>query len=242
MKRLIVPIIVALLIVSLIAVVTEFFVMPRVSDYINSESKRIGAADAKFRALQVVHKTTPQGRFKQGDISAESLNRSSEELDALVEAGSMTFDNPEINILIEELKRRLEEVQKREARVDQVQSELDLRWDDLEALTNKIDQARLELDKRLEAAQTLMQDTEQKGLKAIATMFTGNPPAEAVTHFRGLSNVLESAKILYFMPVQDQANVIRELNARPDEHQKLAREILQEFKKISMEIPEANGG
>ena len=66
----------------------------------------------------------------------------------------MTFDNPEIQTLMEELKRRLKNVRDREERVEQVQSQLDSEWNNLATVTNRINQARLDLSNKLESARS----------------------------------------------------------------------------------------
>ena len=178
MKKFIAPVIFALLIVSLLALVTKYLVMPEVVKYINYEANRLKEADAKFKAIQLVHKTTPAGRFNEGEISEDELNRTAEELEELVTAGQLTFDNPEIHTLMEELKRRLEKVQLREARVDQIERELDLQWKDLASVTNRIDSAREELSKKLKEAQTLIRANEQNRLRDSAALLTNMPPAD----------------------------------------------------------------
>jgi len=236
MKKFIAPVIFALLIVSLLALVTKYLVMPEVVKYINYEANRLKEADAKFKAIQLVHKTTPAGRFNEGEISEDELNRTAEELEELVTAGQLTFDNPEIHTLMEELKRRLEKVQLREARVDQIERELDLQWKDLASVTNRIDLAREELSKKLKEAQTLIRANEQNRLRDSAALLTNMPPADAVVSLRQYTNVIECAKLLYFMQVAEQANIISELNQGTEADIKLAGNILREFKKIGKEI------
>ena len=84
----------------------------------------------------------------------------------------MTFDNPEIQTLMEELKRRLKNVRDREGRVEQVQSQLESEWTNLATVTNRINQARLALSNKLESARSQIKETEMKQLKEIAAMLT----------------------------------------------------------------------
>ena len=122
MKNLIAPVIVALLIVATLALATHYFLLPGIDAYVKSEAKKINEADTKLKALQLVHSTTPGGRFKDEDFDEESTRKSAKELEDFVSANRMTFDNPEIQTLMEELKRRLKNVRDREERVEQVQS------------------------------------------------------------------------------------------------------------------------
>ena len=237
MKKFIAPIIFALLIVSLLALVTKFLIMPEVGEYIKYEANRLNEADKKFKAIQLAHNSTPVGRFNdQGEISEDKLNKTAKELEELVTGGQLTFDNPEIHTLIEELRRRLEQVQLREDRVDQIERELDLQWGDLASITNRIDLAREELSKKIKEAQTQIRTDEQNRLKRSAAMLTNMTPANAVVSLRQYTNVIECAKLLYFMQVAEQANIISELNQGTEADKKMAGNILREFKKIGEEI------
>lgn len=237
MKKLIAPVIVALLVVITLAVATQYFVLPALIDYTEREGARLGEANAQLNALQLMHKTTPGGRFDEADFTEAEIKKSADELEDLVAAGQMTFDNPEIHTLMEELKRRLDEVRKREARVEQVQIELNLQWNHLAAVTNRIDQARQDLSNRLEVARKLIKDTEVKQLKVIAATLTNTEPDVAVITLRMETNVVESAKYLYFMENAERAKILTELNQGTPEDQKLANDIIQEFKNIGQDIP-----
>lgn len=237
MKKLIAPVIVALLIVVVLALVTQFSVLPLVQDYADNKAVTLAEADNKFKALQLMHKTSPTGRFRSGDVSKEEITRSNEDLEVLIAAGEMTFNNPEIHTLMEELKRRLIEVQKREARVEQVEMQLDIDWNNLEALTNQIDQARKNLENRLKEVRTNIKTNEQQRLIDLAAMLTNQPVELAIVTLRNETSIVESAKYLYFMQPTEQAKIIGELNKGEDEDKKLASDILREYKKIGQNIP-----
>ena len=167
MKKLIAPVIVALLIVVVLAFVTRLSVLPLVLDYAENKSAKLLEADKKFKALQLMHNTSPTGRTRFEEMSKQEIKYSNQDLEVLIAAGSMTFNNPEIQTLMEELKRRLNEVQKREARVAQVERELDLNWDNLKDLTNRIDQARESLEKRLKEVRTNIKINEQAKIREV---------------------------------------------------------------------------
>ena len=131
MKNLIAPVIVALLIVATLALATHYFLLPAIDAYVKSEAKKINEADTKLKALQLVHSTTPGGRFKDEEFDEKSIRESALELEKFVSTSRMTFDNPEIQTLMEELKRRLKNVRDREQRVEQVQSRLESEWTNL---------------------------------------------------------------------------------------------------------------
>jgi len=237
MKNLIAPVIVALLIVATLGLATHYFLLPAIDAYVKSEAKKINEADTKLKALQLVHTTTPGGRFKDEDFDEESTRKSAKELEDFVSANRMTFDNPEIQTLMEELKRRLKNVRDREERVEQVQSQLESEWSNLATVTNRINQARLALSDKLESARSQIKETEMKQLKGIAAMLTEMEPADAVVNIRGEANPIESAKLLYYMETPERAKIISELNNGTQQDKDLVKKILEAFKRVDEYIP-----
>ena len=236
MKNLIAPVIVALLIVATLGLATHYFLLPAIDAYVKSEAKKINEADTKLKALQLVHTTTPGGRFKDEDFDEESTRKSAKELEDFVSANRMTFDNPEIQTLMEELKRRLKNVRDREERVEQVQSQLESEWSNLATVTNRINQARLALSNKLESARSQIKETEMKQLKGIAAMLTEMEPADAVVNIRGEANPIESAKLLYYMETPERAKIISELNNGTQQDKDLVKKILEAFKRVDRYI------
>ena len=237
MKNLIAPVIVALLIVATLAIATQYFLLPAIDTYVDSEAKRINEADATLKAIQLVHETTPGGRFKDEEFDEKSIRKSAKELEDFVSAGKMTFNNPEIHTLMEELKRRLKNVRDREARVEQVQIQLDLQWSNLATVTNRINQARLALSNKLESARSQIKETEMKQLREFAATLTNMEPAEAVVTLRGQTNPIESAKLLYYMETPEKAKIISELNKGTQQDKELVKKILEAFIRVDENIP-----
>ena len=236
MKNLIAPVIVALLIVATLAIATKYFLLPAIDTYVKSEAKKINEADATLKAIQLVHTTTPGGRFKDEDFSEKSIRESALELEDFVSAGKMTFDNPEIQTLMEELKRRLKNVRDREERVEQVQSQLESEWSNLATVTNRINQARLALSNKLESARSQIKETEMKQLKKTAAILTNMTPAEAIVSL-DKTNHIESAKLLYYMQTPEQAKIISQLNKGTQQDKELVKKILEAFKRVDEYIP-----
>ena len=237
MKNLIAPVIVALLIVATLALATHYILLPAIDAYVKSEAKKINEADTKLKALQLVHTTTPGGRFKDEEIDEKSIRESALELEKFVSTSRMTFDNPEIQTLMEELKRRLKNVRDREERVEQVQRQLESEWNNLATVTNRINQARLALSNKLESARSQIKETEMKQLKEIAAMLTEMGPAGAVVNIRGQTNPIESAKLLYYMETPEKAKIISELNKGTQQDKELVKKILEAFKRVDEDIP-----
>ena len=236
MKNLIAPVIVALLIVATLAIATQYFLLPAIDTYVESEAKKINESNAALKAIELVHTTTPGGRFKDEEFTEKSIRESALELENFVSANRMTFDNPEIQTLIEELKRRLKNVRDREKRVDQVQILLNSEWSNLATVTNRINQARLALSNKLESARSQIKETEMKQLKKTAAILTNMTPAEAVVSL-DKTNHIESAKLLYYMQTPEQAKILSELNKGTQQDKELVKKILEAFKRVDENIP-----
>ena len=236
MKNLIAPVIVALLIVATLAIATQYFLLPAINTYVKSEAKKINDSDAALKAIQLVHTTTPGGRFKDEEFDEKKIRESALELENFVSANRMTFDNPEIQTLMEELKRRLKNVRDREKRVEQVQIQLDSEWSNLATVTNRINQARLALSNKLESARSQIKETEMKQLKKTAAILTNMTPAEAIVSL-DKTNHIESAKLLYYMQTPEQAKIISQLNKGTQQDKELVKKILEAFKRVDEDIP-----
>ena len=236
MKNLIAPVIVALLIVATLAIATQYFLLPAIDTYVESEAKKINESNAALKAIELVHTTTPGGRFKDEEFTEKSIRESALELENFVSANRMTFDNPEIQTLIEELKRRLKNVRDREKRVEQVQIQLNSEWSNLATVTNRINQARLDLSNKLESARSQIKETEMKQLKKTAAILTNMTPAEAVVSL-DKTNHIESAKLLYYMQTPEQAKILSELNKGTQQDKELVKKILEAFKRVDEYIP-----
>ena len=236
MKNLIAPVIVALLIVATLAIATKYVLMPAIKNYVDVEVTKIDEANAKLKAIKLVHNTTPGGRFKDEEFDEESIRKSADELEKFVSANRMTFDNPEIQTLMEELKRRLKNVRDREERVEQVQSRLESEWSNLATVTNRINQARLALSNKLESARSQIKEPEMKQLKKTAAILTNMTPAEAIVSL-DKTNHIESAKLLYYMQTPEQAKIISQLNKGTQQDKELVKKILEAFKRVDEDIP-----
>ena len=236
MKNLIASVVVALLIVATLAIATQYFLLPAIDTYVESEANKISESNATLKAIELVHTTTPGGRFKDEDFDEESTRKSAKELEDFVSANRMTFDNPEIQTLMEELKRRLKNVRDREERVEQVQSQLESEWSNLATVTNRINQARLALSNKLESARSQIKETEMKQLKKTAAILTNMTPAEAVLSL-DKTNHIESAKLLYYMQTPEQAKILSQLNKGTQQDKELVKKILEAFKRVDEDIP-----
>ena len=238
MKKLIVPIIIALLIVAGITAATKFWVMPVLEEYAQGKADAMVQAGAELHEVTQKHTDTPIIRFDAPESTPEENRLSADKIQSMVGSGAMTFDNPDVHTLILELQRRLGDVQKREARIAKIETELSLNWNNLSNLTNEIAQARTNLSDKLLDAVDLIRRTQEAGYRSRAQVLTNMPPADAVITLRQEADSKEIAKLLFLMGVMEQAALISELNKGPEEDQKLASEILNEFNRIGLESAE----
>ena len=238
MKKLIVPIIIALLIVAGIAAATKFWVMPVLEEYAKGKADAMVQAGAELHEVTQKHADTPTTRFDDTEPTPEENRLNADKIQSMVASGAMTFDNPDVHTLMLELQRRLGDVQKREARIAKIETELSLNWNNLSNLTNEIAQARTNLSDKLLDAVDLIRRTQEAGYRSRAQVLTNMPPADAVITLRQEADSKEIAKLLFLMGVTEQAALISELNKGPEEDQKLASEILNEFNRIGLESAE----
>ena len=233
MKKLIVPVIIALLIVGGVAAATKYWVMPVIDKYATDKAEAMVQAKSELDETRQKHKETPLTKFFESTLEEPLLSATA--IQSMVASDSMTFDNPDVHTLMLELQRRLKDVQKREDRISKIEIELRLNWDNISNLTNEIARARIDLSDKLLDAVDLIKMTEEDGYRTRAQVLTNMEPANAVISLRGVGDSRQCAKLLYLMQVTEQAGLISELNSGTEEDQKLASEILKEFNRIGLE-------
>ncbi len=233
MKKLIVPVIIALLIVGGIAAATKFWVMPVIDEYAMGKAEAMVQAELELHETTQKHKESPITKFSEPTL--EETRLSATEIQSMVASGAMTFDNPDVHTLMLELQRRLKDVQKREDRISKIETELSLNWNNLSNLTNEIARARIDLSDKLLDAVNLIKVTEENGYRTRAQVLTNMTPASAVVSLRREADSRQCAKLLFLMQVTEQAGLISELNSGTEEDQKLASDILKEFNRIGLE-------
>ena len=233
MKKLIVPVIIALLIVGGIAAATKFWVMPVIDKYAIGKAEAMVQAESELDETTQKHKESPITKFS--DSTPEETRLSATDIQSMVASGAMTFDNPDVHTLMLELQRRLKDVQKREDRISKIETELSLNWNNLSSLTNEIAKARIDLSDTLLEKVNLIKVNEKNGYLTRAQVLTNMEPADAVISLRGVGDSRQCAKLLFLMQVTEQAGLISELNSGTEEDQKLASDILKEFNRIGLE-------
>ena len=235
MKKLIVPVVLALLIVAAIVAATKYWLMPMIDKYAKTKAEAMVQAEAQLNETSQHHKETPTTKFIHTESTPEENIMSVDEIQAMVTSGNMTFDNPDVHTLMLELQRRLESVQKREERVAKIETELSLNWNNLANLTNEIAEARQDLSDSLLDAVNMIKLSEENGYRTRAQILTNMTQANAVISLRQEANAEECAKLLFLMQVTEQAALISELNNGTEDDQLLASEIMKEFNKIGLQ-------
>ena len=235
MKKLVVPIVIALLIVAGIVAATYFWVIPELETYTQKKADAMLQAGEELQKVVDKHEKNLTVKFDDPLSSTETNRLSGAAIQDMVESGVMTYDNPDVHTLMRELKRRLEAVQRREDRVAKIEKELQINWSELSGLTNEIAQARMDLSNQLTNAVDLIKRTEENAYKTQAQLLSALLPAQAVISLRQKDDPKECAKLFFFMKLEEQAALITELNNGTEEDQKLSAGILQEFKRIGLE-------
>ena len=233
MKKLIVPVIIALLIVGGVAAATKYWVMPVIDKHATDKAEAMVQAKSELDVTRQKHKETPITKFFDSTLEKPLL--SATDIQSMVASDSMTFGNPDVHTLMLELQRRLKDVQKREDRISKIEIELRLNWENLSSLTNEIAKARIDLSDTLLEKVNLIKVNEKNGYLTRAQVLTNMEPADAVISLRGVGDSRQCAKLLFLMKVTEQARLISELNSGTEEDQKLASDILKEFNRIGLE-------
>ncbi len=235
MKKLIVPVVLALLIVAAIVAATKYWLMPTIDKYAKAKADAMVQAEMQLGESTQHHKETPITKFIESESTPEENKLSAIEIQNMVTSGTMTFDNPDVHTLMLELQRRLESVQKREERVAKIETELSLNWNNLANLTNEIAEARQDLSDSLLDAVNMIKLSEENGYRTRAQILTNMTQANAVISLRQEANAEECAKLLFLMQITEQAALISELNNGTEDDQLLASEIMKEFNKIGLQ-------
>ena len=123
MKKLIVPIIIALLIVGGIAAATKFWIMPVIEKYAKGKADAMVQAGAELHEVTEEHTETPTISFDDPEATPKENRLNADQIQSMVASGAMTFDNPDVHTLMLELQRRLGDVQRREDRISKIETD-----------------------------------------------------------------------------------------------------------------------
>jgi flagellar motility protein MotE (MotC chaperone) len=152
------------------------------------------------------------------------------------EPGSRSFNNPDVNRLIEELKREKNVLMAKEKELEELRRRIALEKAEFGSMTQEVMQFKAALERTLTNQLTLIYRTETNKLQELANIYTNMPPQNAVAILNQMT-VDDVAKILQFMPLRNQSSLLE--NFATNELVKpvgKATEISQRMRKVSAEI------
>jgi flagellar motility protein MotE (MotC chaperone) len=123
------------------------------------------------------------------------------------EPGSLTFNNPEVAKLIEELRQEKTALQQRESLLNELARRVKLELANLSEITQTVWKAKAQLEHSLTNEMNIRIKSEETNLVIIAKAYTNMAPANAVTILKAM-NIELIAKILILMQEKERAAIL----------------------------------
>jgi flagellar motility protein MotE (MotC chaperone) len=154
------------------------------------------------------------------------------------EPGSLSFNNPDVKALRDELRRERAALLAKEQRLMEFDRLLKQQIQEFSSMTSEVAKAKAAIMADLTNQMTLRMTTEDARIKGLAQVYAGTnmPPSSAVQILNGME-IDDVARILYFMPYKDQAAILENFatNKLTIESSK-ATDVSQKIRKLS-ELP-----
>lgn len=161
---------------------------------------------------------------------------------AVGEPGSLSFNNPDVKTLRDELRRERASLLAKEHQLNEFARLLAQQKQEIGVLTQRVLEAKAAMIKELTNQMTIRMTNEESRIKGLAQIYSGTnmPPSSATQILNGME-VDDVARILYFMPFKDQAAILENFatNSLTKETGK-ATEISQKIRKLG-EMPKLSG-
>ena len=161
---------------------------------------------------------------------------------AIGEPGSLSFNNPDVKALRDELRRERAALLAKEQRLTEFDRHLKQQIQEFSSMTQEVAKAKAAIMADLTNQMTLRTTTEDTRIRGLAQVYAGTnmPPSSAVQILNGME-IEDVARILYFMPFKDQAAILENFatNKLTIESSK-ATDISQKIRKLS-ELPKLPG-
>jgi flagellar motility protein MotE (MotC chaperone) len=116
---------------------------------------------------------------------------------------SWTFQNPEVDLLIAELKKERDAVAAKEKELNELATRLQAERTELNQLTQQVQQVQTEFDQNV----THVREGETTNLKRLAKMYSSMSPEGALAVFKALDDAT-LVKVLTFMKDTETAPVL----------------------------------
>lgn len=129
----------------------------------------------------------------------------------VTEPGALSFNNPEVAQLIEELKSEREKLRKKEDELNELQERIALEKQWIGTITQKFLEAKRLMEKAMTNQTTVLMDQDVKKLQQLAKIYTNMPPANAVVILSKMP-VDDIARILEFMKDYSKAAILENLS------------------------------
>jgi len=128
---------------------------------------------------------------------------------AIGEPGSLSFNNPDVKTLRDELRRERAALLAKEHRLNEFERFLAQQKQEIGVLTQRVLEAKAAVLKDLTNQMTIRYTNEEARIKGLAQVYAGTnmPPASAVQILHGME-VDDVARLLFFMPYKDQAAIL----------------------------------
>lgn len=123
------------------------------------------------------------------------------------EPGSLSFNNPEVTDLVEELRRERELLRQKEEQLLQLRRQIILEKAEIGSITQDFLRAKALMEEAMTNRVTLLQNLETNKLALLAKVYTNMPPSAAVAILDKMS-VEDVARILEFMKEGNKAAIL----------------------------------
>jgi len=152
------------------------------------------------------------------------------------EPGSLTFNNPDLNAMIEELKREKTALLAKERELQELKRRIDLEKTEFGSMTSEVFQFKAALERTLTNQLTMIYRSETNKLQQLADIYTNMPPHNAVEILNNMT-VDDVAKILEFMPERNKALILENFATNHvTKASGKATDISQRMRRLSAEI------
>ena len=153
------------------------------------------------------------------------------------EPGSLTFNNPDVLKLQEELRRQNTALSTREQELRNLENELRRQFAEFSALSNALISTKNEMSKVWLDQMAALRKEDQVKFADMAKIYTNMPPASAVIVIKSLAPD-DIARVLLFMNDQQVASILDTIAKDGPDGAKMVADITQRFRKVSRNLVE----
>ena len=128
---------------------------------------------------------------------------------AFSEPGSLSFSNPDVKALRDELRRERSALLAKQHELNELGRQLAHQKQEFGSMTQAVLQAKAAMMAELTNQMTIRATTEETRIKGLAQIYAGTnmPPSSSVQILNGME-IDDVARILFFMPYKDQAAIL----------------------------------